>query len=161
MMASAIVLAVTATTASVWQTESAGQCRFTTLQLETCPLRILQLTHSSTDLASHAKVRNQTMNRIQSYRMGWIALFHNASSKITLGKIVNIGGGLRPGEVTEMPAQKIAVIPGATEVRFFVAEASWQGGFWKANLKEIEADALDNNRRKPRGTMSDPGEPGC
>src|SRR5205085_3603760 len=111
MMASAIVLAVTATTASVWQTESAVQGRFTTLQLETCPLRILQLTHSSTDLASHAKIRNQTMNRIQSYRMGWIALFHNASPKITLGKIVNIGGGLRPGEVAEMPAQKIAAIP--------------------------------------------------
>jgi hypothetical protein len=155
----AVAVAVTGALIGFSQTAPADQSRFTTLQVESCPLRILQLTHTSTDLASHAKLRNQTLNRIESYRIGWIAIFTSAPPTIALGKIVNIPSGLKPGEVAEMPAQKVANIPGAAEVRFFVAETTWQGGGWKANLKEIEADDSDNKKQKhPERPSSNPGD---
>src|SRR5436305_13011678 len=78
---------------------------FTVIPQERCPMKILQVNHSVTDYLTHAKIRNQTLNRIDSYRIGWIVLFPNGTPGLTLKKAVRIKDSLKPGEVLNLPAQ--------------------------------------------------------
>lgn len=131
---------------------------FTVAQQEQCPIKILQVSHTSSDYLSGAKIRSQTLNQIESYRIGWVILFPTGKTKLDVGKTICIKDGLKPGEVDTVPAQKISPIPEAAEIRFFVAETTWQGGGWKQDLKEMESSTTPEKHTSPSRVVTDPGD---
>lgn len=131
---------------------------FTVAPQEQCPMKILQVSHTSSDYLSGAKIRSQTLNQIESYRVGWVILFPTGKMKLDVGKTILIKNGLKPGEVDTLPAQKISPIPEAAEVRFFIAETTWQGGGWKQDLKEMESSTTPEKHTSPSRVVTDPGD---
>ena len=117
----------------------------------------MQVNHSVTDYLTHAKIRNQTLNQIDSYRIGWIVLLPNGTPGLILKKAVRIKDGLKPGMVLDVPAQNIGPIPEAKEIRFFIAEATWQAGGWKQDLGEIEVEMIPR-KSHPSTDAFDPGD---
>src|SRR5438132_2784797 len=79
---------------------------FSIMQQDHCPMKILQVSHTTSDYLTQAKIRNQTLKNVESYRVGWVMRFSTGKAKVGVGKVIRIKDALKPGEVVNVPAQR-------------------------------------------------------
>src|SRR5689334_19196068 len=92
-------------------TSTAVNTVFSIVQQEHCPMKILSVSQSVTDYVNGSKIRNQTLKEIDTFRIGWVAIFASGAPKVSVGKVLH-SEKLKPGEVAIVPAQKIAPLAG-------------------------------------------------
>lgn len=130
----------------------------TILVQDNCPLKILQATPTVSAGLSHQKARNQTLHRIDSFRVGWIVQFTDNRFQTAAGNAVKVNG-LHPGEVAEVPPQIAVLDKGAREILFFIAEAHWEGGgVWKEDIDTLKSGVMQSRKSKPAGYIFQPGD---
>ena len=123
-----------------------------------CPLQILQITSTHTDLLAHGKLRSNTLKHVTGYSLGRVAKFRDGSLRLQVGQLIKIQP-VAPGEVIEVPAQHIAAISGAQDVTFFVVEVICDDKTrWAADLEKINAE-LSQKQTKPHYPRYSPDDP--
>ena len=142
--------------ATTWAESASNSAKF--INQFQCPLQILQITSTHTDLLAHAKLRSNTLKHVIGYRLGRVAKFRDGSLRPQAGNLIKIQP-LAPGEVIEVPPQHVTAIAGAQEVTFFVAEVICDDkGRWAADLEKINAE-LSPKQTKPHYPMYAPDDP--
>jgi hypothetical protein len=130
----------------------------TILVQDNCPLKILQATPTVSASLSHQKVRNQTLHRIDSFRVGWIVQFADNRFQTAAGNVVKVNG-LHPGEVAEVPPQIAVLDKGVRGILFFIAEAHWEGGgVWKDDIDTLKSGVMQSRKSKSAGYIFQPGD---
>jgi hypothetical protein len=105
------------------------------------PARLVQTTHSVTDLLTAARLKNVGEKQISSYRVGWAHVRQNGI-EFHAGPWISVPAGIKPGIVSDVPDQSIPFDVRAERVVFFVAELKFaDGSRWKAPKQDIERTA--------------------
>ena len=118
------------------------------LKQPSSPAVFILTQHTTKDLLVSAKLKNVSEHPVTGYRIGWVVVYPSGRSKLILGLPVDVPGGIKPGEVAEVPAQSVSPEDsgkeGAVALLIFLADVHSEAGHvWKPDLESIEQAARD------------------
>lgn len=121
------------------------------------PARFVEATFGIKSLLVAAKLKNVASRPITQYRIGWIVVYRDGKTEISLAPVMNIPTGIAPGAVAQVPDQGVSPKPldkRPRQIMFFLDEAKFSSGdVWTADTRSISMETTRNETR-PAGSKS-------
>lgn len=109
------------------------------------PAQLVEATFGIKSLFLGARLENVGKRPITEYRIGWIVVYRDGKTEISLGPAMNIPSQIAPGAVAQVPDQDVSpkfVANRPHEIMFFVDEARFSSGdLWVADAHSISTEA--------------------
>ena len=110
------------------------------------PLRIVQASFGADNLLLDARLENKSHNKIQTYRLGWVAV-KKEDVRIGKGDVVTVPTNVDTTNSFDIPGQGNAaredLARHPTGVVFYIAEVQFLDGTkWQADLKKVKKEAM-------------------
>jgi hypothetical protein len=111
------------------------------------PVHIIQASFAADNLLLDARLENKSHQKIQSYRLGWVAVKKD-EVRIAKGDLVAVPQGIDTTSTFDIPGQGAAVkgdlAKHPTGIVLYIAELQFQDGTqWQADLKKIKKEATE------------------
>ena len=105
------------------------------------PAKLIETTHTMTDLLSAAKLRNLSSEAIVAYRVAY-KIISSGEQKLVQGVEMNVPAGLAPKTQMDVPSQGFGSprqVGAPARVVFYVSEVKFASGdVWQANASDVK-----------------------
>lgn len=111
------------------------------------PVHIVQASFGADNVLLDARLENQTHNKIQEYRLGWVSVKKD-DIKMGRGELVTIPEKVDTTAEFDIPATAVPskedLSKHPTGIVVYIAELQFQNGTkWQADAKKLKKEAID------------------